>query len=333
MDDARITELVDRAFDYRGYVTLRRSDGSEVIGYVYDRGPSHLELFDETATRRFRVPLADIADIAFTGEDAARKSQEIWERRQGKLEPRDSPADGGWRQTGPVLVLVALERELRSVARALAAPQRSGLVRGRVGDASVIARAAGIGEAARRFVAEDEPRVVLSCGFAGALDASLAPGDLVIATEVRDAAGDAVAAAGSLRRRAAGALENVRCAQGPIVCTATVAATVEEKRALAASGGIAVDMESYAIARAAADAGVPWLALRAIVDSLESPLPAFTREANPDSLWPALKHGLSSPRAALGLLHLARNARRAGAMLEEALRRIVPALSAAEPAR
>ena len=37
----------------------RRSDGSDVVGFVYDRGPAHVELFDESATRRVRVPLAE----------------------------------------------------------------------------------------------------------------------------------------------------------------------------------------------------------------------------------------------------------------------------------
>ena len=102
MIEARIAQLVDRAFDYRGYVTLRRSDGSVVVGFVYDRGASHLELLDQSATRRMRVPLAEIADIAFTGEDAARKSQEIWERRQGTLESSETPAHGDWGEAGPV---------------------------------------------------------------------------------------------------------------------------------------------------------------------------------------------------------------------------------------
>jgi len=331
--DARITELVDRAFDYRGYVTLRRSDGSEVVGYVYDRGPSHVELFDESATRRFRVPLAEIADIAFTGEDTARKSHEIWERRQGTLEPRDAPADGGWGQSAPILVLVALERELRSVARALSAGPRDRAVRGRLGGAVVVARAVGVGEGGRRFLAEDEPRLVLSCGFAGALDPSLAPGDLVLATQIRGPGGDNLVGPEQPRRLAAAALGDLRSVQGGVLCTQAVAATVAEKRALAASGAIAVDMESYSVARAAQEAGIPWLSLRAIVDPLASPLPAFTRNANPDSIGPALKHALSGPRAVLDVLRLARNARRAGAALEEALRRIVPALSAAEAPR
>src|SRR5438552_728807 len=57
MTETRSAELVDRAFDCRGYVTLRRSDGSELVGFVYDRSASHLELFDETANRRTRIHL------------------------------------------------------------------------------------------------------------------------------------------------------------------------------------------------------------------------------------------------------------------------------------
>src|SRR6267143_1358887 len=172
MIEARIAELVDRAFDYRGYVTLRRGDESELVGFVYDRSASHLDLFDETATRRTRVALAEIADIAFTGEDAARKSQEIWERRKGKLEPRETPAHGDWADPGKVLVLVALEHELRSVARALDAAPRQGVVRGKISGTEVVGVAAGMGRGARGALAEHHPRLVVSCGFAGGLDAS-----------------------------------------------------------------------------------------------------------------------------------------------------------------
>jgi len=328
--DARIAELIARAFDYRGYVTLRRSDGSEVVGYIYDRGPFHVELFDETATRRLRVPLAEIADIAFTGEDAARKSQEIWERRQGKLESRETPADGGWEQSPAVLVLVALERELRIAARALGTPHRRGYLRGRLAGTTVVARASGIGESARDFLGEDHPRLVLSCGFAGGLDGSLKPGNIVLATGVHDGGGKRFDVPERLRRVAVNALGDLRCVQGAIISTQSVAANVDEKRTLAASGAIAVDMESYSIARAATEAGIPWLALRAILDPVDSSLPEFTRSANPDSIRAALRHALSGPRAVVGLVQLARNSRRAGAMLEEALRRVMPALSTVE---
>ncbi|MFL5312192.1 MAG: hypothetical protein ACJ79H_17300 [Myxococcales bacterium] len=333
MTEARIAELVDRAFDYRGYVTLRRRDGSELVGFVYDRGASHVELFDETATRRMRVPLAEILDVAFTGDDPARKSQEIWERRKGKLEPRDTPAHGDWGDPGKVLVLVALEQELRSVARALGAPRRGNVVRTRLSGSEVVALAVGIGEGARRTIAEECPRLVVSCGFSGGLDGALSAGDLVLATVIRSADGGTLAAPESLRHAAAAALDGLRCVQGELFCAATVAAAQEEKRLLARSGALAVDMESYPVAHAASEAGVPWLALRAIVDPLGSSLPPFTREARRDYFWPALRYAISGPRAALALARLSRDAARAGAALEAALPRLVRALAVAEAHR
>jgi nucleoside phosphorylase len=333
MTEARIAELVDRAFDYRGYVTLRRSDGSELVGFVYDRSASHLELYDETATRRLRVALSEIADIAFTGEDAARKSHEIWERRKGKLEPRETPAHGEWADPGKVLVLVALEHELRSVARALGASGRGDSVRGQLSGSEVVAVAIGMGGDARRTLAEQRPRLVVSCGFSGGLDASLSAGDLVLATAVSTPGGEALAAPEAPLQRAAAALDGLRCARGEIVCTTSVAASPEEKRAVAGGGALAIDMESYPVARAAVEAGVPWLALRAIVDPLGSSLPTFAREARGHYLWPALRYAFSGPRAAAGLVRLARNARLAGAALQVALHRLGPALAIEEARR
>ena len=169
MIEARIADLVDRAFDYRGYVTLRRSDGSEGVGFIYDRGTSHVELLDQSATRRMRVPLAEIADIAFTGEDAARKSQEIWERRKGTLEPRDTPAHGDWAEAGPVLVLVALEQELRAVGRALDGGPRTGSVRGRLGGNEVVTLACGMGKGPGPAFEEWQPRLVVTSRSMGSL--------------------------------------------------------------------------------------------------------------------------------------------------------------------
>jgi hypothetical protein len=329
MKNARVAELVEQAFDYRGYVTLRRADGSELVGFVYDRGASHLELFDETATSRVRVPLEDVTDIAFTGEDTALKSQEMWERRKGTLEPRDTPAWGDWQDSGPILLLVALE--LRSAARAFGAPPRGNRAQGRFAGTEAVAVAIGLGGGARRAVAQERPRLVVSCGFSGGLDAELEPGDLVLATSIHDETGDELIAPAAVRRLAARALNGLSCFEGALVCTTSVAATEEEKRRLARPGALAVDMESYPAALAAAEAGIPWLGLRAIVDPLASSLPPFTREAPHGSyLVPALKYALSGPRAVAELAGLASRAHRAGAALELALRRLGPALAAAE---
>jgi adenosylhomocysteine nucleosidase len=330
MIDPRLAELVERAFDYRGYVTLRRKDGSELVGFVYDRGDAHVDLFDESAAHRLRVPLAEIASIDFTGEDSARKSQEMWERRKGRLEPRETPAHGGWDESRPILLVVALDRELRSVARALGLTRHRDRARGRLGGSDLIALAVGMGGGVRNGVAAAEPRMVVSCGFSGGLDPGLRSGDLVLATAVRDENGDRLAAPEPLRGVAAAALQGLRCVQGEIVCTTAVAATPEEKRALAHPGTAAVDMESFTAARAASEAGIPWLALRAVVDPLDAALPPFTRDPHRSPLGAALRYAASGPRAFRDLVRLARDARRAAAALEEALHRLGPALAAAE---
>ena len=333
MTDPRLAELVEQAFDYRGYVTLRRTDGSALVGFVYDRGPSHVEVFDEAATTRIRVALADIAGIEFSGEDAARKSQDIWERRKGTLEPRDTPASGGWEQTRPVLLVTALDRELRIVARALGASAREGGVRARVAGSDFVGACVGIGGGARSAVERHEPRAVVSFGFAGGLDARLRPGDLVLSTGVHDEGGQRITAAQPLRATAAAALRGLGFFEGEIVCATAVAATPDAKRTLAKDGALAVDMETEPVARAAGEAGLPWLALRAIVDAADSTLPPFAREAgNRGHLThfvpAALKYAASGPRAVADLIRLARDARRAGAALEEALRRVAPVLAA-----
>jgi hypothetical protein len=330
MTDARLAELVERAFDYRGYVTLRRTDGSELVGFVYDRSASHLELFDETATRRVRVPLADVADIAFTGEDTAAKAQGLWERRKGTLEPRETSAWGDWRESGPVLLLVALDRELRSVASALGLVRRGHRARGQSRGTDVVALSLGVAGGARRAVVEEQPRLVVSCGFSGGLDPELAAGDLVLATAVRDETGEELAAPLPLRQRAAEALSGLRLFEGELVCTTAVAANEEEKLALARPGALAVDMESYPAARAAAAAGIPWIAIRAVVDPLRSSLPAFTRDPTGGYVGPAVRYALSGPRAAAELVRLAARARAAAAALEVALRRLRPVLETPE---
>ena len=74
-------------------------------------------------------------------------------------------------------------------------------------------------------------------------------------------------AMGFLRR------SNDRHCLGPIATVERILLTTEEKRHLAAeSGAMAVDMESAAIASAAAAEAVPFLAIRAILDPLEEDL-------------------------------------------------------------
>ena len=87
--DAEVREALEKAFDYRGDVTLTRKDGSVVEGYLYDRrSEPTLEASvvrvmptpkDGQAYERVMVSYADIAALSFSGRDtAAGRSFDAW---------------------------------------------------------------------------------------------------------------------------------------------------------------------------------------------------------------------------------------------------------------
>ena len=126
----------------------------------------------------------------------------------------------------------------------------------------------------------------LSTGCAGALAPSLVPGDLVVASAVQHAAGgdpspcEAAPRDGVVRAAESAGL---RAFAGPFLCTPTVLATREQKRAAAANGAIAVDMEGASIAARATAAGIPFAAARAILDTADTELASGGAFLDPDT--------------------------------------------------
>jgi 4-hydroxy-3-methylbut-2-enyl diphosphate reductase len=112
--------------------------------------------------------------------------------------------------------------------------------------------------------AVDRGRAVLLAGFCGALDPALAPGDIVLASELRDPSGGAVETAdpailaGVLRRG------GLRVHVGPIASSARIVRG-ERRRELSRTGALAVDMESAWLAPAVHDR--PFLTLRVVLDT------------------------------------------------------------------
>lgn len=79
---------LEKAFDYRGDVTLTTKDGSKIEGYIFDRiaGPSlttsFVRILPKDSSPRVKVCYADISALAFTGRDtAAGKSFDAWIRK------------------------------------------------------------------------------------------------------------------------------------------------------------------------------------------------------------------------------------------------------------
>lgn len=80
-----VFEALEKAFDYRGDVTITRKDGSTVEGYIFDRRSgtsletSAVRIIPSKERTKLSVPYSDIAALAFTGRDtAAGKSFEAW---------------------------------------------------------------------------------------------------------------------------------------------------------------------------------------------------------------------------------------------------------------
>ena len=82
-DDLR--KALEKAFDYRGDVTLTLKSGERIEAYIFNRlsGPtladSFVQYFTPSAADKRKVSYAEIARLEFTGKDrAAGKHWEAW---------------------------------------------------------------------------------------------------------------------------------------------------------------------------------------------------------------------------------------------------------------
>jgi len=86
--DEEIRTALEKAFDYRGDITITRKDGTSIEGYLFDRrtGPtlneSLVRLFPKNQNQKISITYSDIAALAFSGRDtAAGKSWEAWMKK------------------------------------------------------------------------------------------------------------------------------------------------------------------------------------------------------------------------------------------------------------
>jgi len=86
--DAEVREALEKAFDYRGDITVTLKDGSKVEGYLFDRrqgstlAQSFIRIIPMNNQGKVNVAYSDIAALAFTGRDtAAGKTFEAWVKK------------------------------------------------------------------------------------------------------------------------------------------------------------------------------------------------------------------------------------------------------------
>ncbi|HEY2121391.1 MAG TPA: hypothetical protein VGH37_19545 [Candidatus Acidoferrum sp.] len=83
--ETEIREALEKAFDYRGDVTITHKDGTKLDGYIFDRvggktlESSYVRVLPKDSNQRLKIAYSDIAALAFSGRDtAAGKSWEAW---------------------------------------------------------------------------------------------------------------------------------------------------------------------------------------------------------------------------------------------------------------
>ena len=87
-NECDLRTALDKAFDYRGDVTITLRDGTSVEGYVFDRragaslAESVVRLIPKDRDEKLSIRYDEIARLAFTGRDtAAGKSWETWVKK------------------------------------------------------------------------------------------------------------------------------------------------------------------------------------------------------------------------------------------------------------
>jgi adenosylhomocysteine nucleosidase len=242
-------------------------------------------------------------------------------------------------------LVVALPEEARGILKAgkwqrVSSSASLATYLGHVGGVAAVLAVSGMGKAkaeatTREVIAQHHPNAVISLGFAGGLAGGLAAGDIVVAETLMSAdtaqgqtlhVTESLASNTELVLAAQNVLTNqaINHQSGSCLTTSQVASHSEDKAALRkATGALVVDMESYWIGRVCDEHAVPFLAVRAIIDTLEHQLPDYVtkfafaaanksrwRQALPALLRPwwipgLVRLGAASSRAQKGLASFA----------------------------
>lgn len=189
----------------------------------------------------------------------------------------------------------------------------------------------GVGTAAGSFVADVMPRpeAILLGGVCGGLDPSLPAGGIILGRQVVDTGGDVIEADRLLldEIRAFLRTHHVPFVFSRLLTVPAAVLTKNEKRDLWNTHGAAgVDMETYHVAWAARDAGIPWVVVRAVVDPATASLPGSLADWDGKAGQAALlRRAARRPAEWPGYARLAVYDRRARA----ALKRAMPAVAVA----
>jgi hypothetical protein len=86
-NDAERFDAIDKAFDYRGDVTLTLVNNGKIEGFIFNRDaqakPPRIEVFVKGSDEPQVIPYSDITGLVFSGKDTANgKSWEAWANKK-----------------------------------------------------------------------------------------------------------------------------------------------------------------------------------------------------------------------------------------------------------
>lgn len=253
-----------------------------------------------------------------------------------------------------IAIIAALDTELSALERRARVRYRPSpawplMGEGTLAGRQVLLARTGMGsaraqEATAALIQHHNPEAILSIGFAGSLVSELRAGHLVIARQVYAlheplhegslAASNGLACDPALVELAVAAARQRRLAfsEGASLTVPQVIGQPEVKRRIGDSLPVEmVEMESYWVGRVAADQGIPFLVVRAVLDEVGDRLPDLPNmidETGAVARGRALRQLLSRPWEAAALVRLAASARRASERLAVFAEAYVGALAA-----
>jgi len=224
-----------------------------------------------------------------------------------------------------IAVTFALPAESSEFLRCLrnqSRTDRSGIrtIRGTIDDRAVEVLHTGVGEKVCRqrvakFLQDQQFDLLISAGFAGALNDQLKVGDLLVAKNLSTVDLSSTCAS----------LSSMPIHTGDLLTVPALIDSSEERNRIAlTSGAAAVDMETEFIARTCAEHSIPLLSLRVISDALDEPFPAPTKvlfdiEQQRTRLLTVATFFLAHPNRVPRLVQFARRIARARKILASAL--------------
>jgi adenosylhomocysteine nucleosidase len=242
-------------------------------------------------------------------------------------------------------LIVAMPEEVRPIARRLGPGQtvrigRFPCHRFRLEGREIFLVRSGMGReraaaATTALIAAHRPDVLISAGFGGGVRKGPKTGDVVLADQVLSLSDEKITGAmhietGDLLRGIMEALPSrvFRILNGCVITSRGILRKKEADRILPAElSNPVLDMETSAVAEAAARESIPFLALRAISDPAEEEILFSIEEITDRELNISIRRVLSTilrkPRILPQMIRLARNAKKAGSSLALVLERII----------